>query len=318
MSDGAAWLFVPLQIVFVDLLLGADNAVVIALACRSLPPPKTGKGIAFGTAGAIVLRLVLTTFANAMLAIPLVRLILAWTLIVIALNLRVDAAAAAAAVSRRATASGDFFSAVLIIAFADAAMSLDNVVALAAIARGNFWLLSVGVAASIPILAYGSLILANLPRRAPLLVTFGAALLGWIAGDLAISDPVVAGWANANAPALVAIAPLLGVAAVLGNMRSGARIPPRPPGPARVVPADPAPPPPVAAAALPAHAALPGSPKRVVVENSARPPNADKTGSPSRRPEERIAVVGAIVLAAIVGLILLFAAFFDVLTLLRR
>ena len=317
MSDGAAWLFIPLQILFVDLLLGADNAVVIALACRSLPPSETGKAIAFSTAGAIVVRLILTTFANAMLAIPLVRLIGAGTLIVIALNLRVDPAAAAA-VSRRAAASGDFFFAVLIIAFADAAMSLDNVVALAAIARGNFWLLSVGVAASIPILAYGSLILANLPRRAPLLVTFGAALLGWIAGDLAISDPVVAGWANANAPALVAIAPLLGVAAVLGNMRSGARIPPRPPGPARVVPADPAPPPPVAAAALPAHAALPGSPKRVVVENSARPPNADKTGSPSRRPEERIAVVGAIVLAAIVGLILLFAAFFDVLTLLRR
>ena len=85
---------------------------------------------------------------------------------------------------------------------ADAAMSLDNVVALAAIARGNFWLLALGVLLSIPVLAYGGFILTASCGRAPEIVTLGAALLGWIAGDMAVTDPLVSGWIDANAPAL--------------------------------------------------------------------------------------------------------------------
>jgi hypothetical protein len=96
-------------------------------------------------------------------------------------------------------------------------MSLDNVVALAAIARGSFWLLAIGVALSLPILGFGGMLLHELLRRAPALVAFGAALLGWIAGGMAISDPVIAPWANANAPGLVAIAPALVAAFVWLN-----------------------------------------------------------------------------------------------------
>ena len=96
-------------------------------------------------------------------------------------------------------------------------MSLDNVVALAAIARGNFWLLAIGVALSLPILGFGGMLLAELLRARRALVAFGAALLGWIAGGMAISDPVIAPWANANAPGLVAIAPALVAAFVWLN-----------------------------------------------------------------------------------------------------
>ena len=86
--------------------------------------------------------------------------------------------------------------------FADAAMSLDNVVALAAIAGGNFWLLAIGVLISIPILVYGAVILTRIIRRAPEIFDIGAAFLGWIAGGMAVTDPLVAGWVQANAPAL--------------------------------------------------------------------------------------------------------------------
>ena len=86
MIDTAGWLFLLLQIFFVDLLLGADNAIVIALACRRLPPEDTRRAVLFGAAGAIVLRLVMILFANALLGVPLVKLVGAWTLLVIALN----------------------------------------------------------------------------------------------------------------------------------------------------------------------------------------------------------------------------------------
>jgi hypothetical protein len=118
---------------------------------------------------------------------------------------------------RRHGAAPDLWSTAAVIVVADAAMSLDNVVALAAIARGSFWLLAIGVALSLPILGFGGMLLHELLRRAPALVAFGAALLGWIAGSMAISDPVVAPWANANAPGLGAIAPALVAAFVWLN-----------------------------------------------------------------------------------------------------
>jgi hypothetical protein len=130
-------------------------------------------------------------------------------------------------------------------------MSIDNVVALAAIARGNFWLLAIGVALSLPILGYGGMLLHNLLSRAPGLVAFGAALLGWIAGDMAISDPAVAPWANANAPGLVAIAPALGAAFVwlhgLVALKEASPVtipePPAPSTPIAFKPTTPTPPP---------------------------------------------------------------------------
>ena len=213
LGDGSSWLFLTLQILIVDLLLGADNALVIALACRLLAPEDVRRAATIGVAGAIVFRLVMTVLATSLLAIPLVKIVAALALTAIAMNISGGGLDAPAPMRRRGAPS-DLWSAAAVIVVADAAMSIDNVVALAAIARGNFWLLAIGVALSLPILGYGGMLLHKLLSRAPGLVAFGAALLGWIAGDMAISDPSVATWANANAPGLVAIAPALRAALV--------------------------------------------------------------------------------------------------------
>src|SRR5277367_3680003 len=127
--DGAAWIVVLVQILCVDLLLGVDNAVVIAFACSRLPAEETRRAVMLGAVGAI--------------------------------------------------------------------------------AVGSFWLLALGVVLSIPIIAYGSLILTQIIRRAPEILTLGAVVLGWIAGEMAVSDPLVSGWIQTNAPALAALAPPL-------------------------------------------------------------------------------------------------------------
>jgi YjbE family integral membrane protein len=217
LGDGSNWLFVPLQILVVDLLLGADNALAIALACRSLAPEDMRRAVTIGVAGAIVFRLVMTVVATSLLTIPLVKIVAALALTAIAMNISSGGGLDAPAPIRRRGAAPDLWSTAAVIVVADAAMSLDNVVALAAIARGSFWLLAIGVALSLPILGFGGMLLHELLRRAPALVAFGAALLGWIAGGMAISDPVIAPWANANAPGLVAIAPALVAAFVWLN-----------------------------------------------------------------------------------------------------
>ncbi len=218
-GGGAAWLVIPVQIFFVDLLLGADNALLIGLACRSLGPEDTRRGIAIGVGGAVVLRLLLTIVATSLLTIPFVKLIGAVVLILISLNVSGGHASSERPQSSPSRTRTNIWSAASVIVLADAAMSLDNVVALAAIARGNFWLLAVGVALSLPVLAYGGIILTTLLRSAPGVVTLGAALLGWIAGEMAITDPLIAGWADANAPGLVAVAPALGAVFVFLGSR---------------------------------------------------------------------------------------------------
>jgi YjbE family integral membrane protein len=227
-SAAGSWIIIPIQIFFLDLLLGADNAVVIAMACRSLRPDDTRKAIFIGTGGAVLFRFVMTISAVWLLAAPFVKLGGALILVVIALNLiaqdqsgELDGLASAAPSS--ASARGGLWSAALLIVVVDATMSLDNVVALAAIARGNMWLLAAGVLFSIPVLMSGSLILANLLQRYPALVTVGCGVLGWVAGGMAVDDPAIAGWANINAPALIAMAPALGAAYVLVQARLMAR-----------------------------------------------------------------------------------------------
>jgi len=205
--DGAAFVF--LQIFFVDLLLGADNAIVIALACGRLPPEDARRAVLLGAAGAIGLRLVMILFANALLRVPFVKLIGAWTLVVIALNVQAREGEGEIDADASAAGAGDLLSAAAVIMFADAAMSLDNVVALAVIAAGNFWLLAAGVLLSVPILAYGGLILTQIIRLAPGILTIGVVVLGWIAGEMAVSDPLLSGWIETNAPALAALAPPL-------------------------------------------------------------------------------------------------------------
>jgi YjbE family integral membrane protein len=224
--DGAAWIFVLLQVFCVDLVLGVDNAVVIAFACSRLRVEEARRAVMFGALGAIALRLSMLAFANALLDVPLVKLVAAWTLIVIALNVRGRKADDEAYAAAGGAGAGNFLAAAAIIMLADAAMSLDNVVALAAIAGGNFWLLTLGVLLTIPIIAYGSLILTQIIRRAPEILTLGAVILGWIAGEMAVSDPLLSGWVQSNAPALAVLAPTL-VAVFVWAAGPGAQRPPR-------------------------------------------------------------------------------------------
>ncbi len=295
-GDGAAWLVIPVQIFFVDLMLGADNALLIALACRSLGAEETRKAILLGTSGAILARLVLAVMASSLLAVPLVKLAAAWLLIVIALNVSAQRGPHDGQDRPDAVAGADLWSVATVIVVADAAMSLDNVVALAAIARGNFWLLLAGVAFSIPLLAYGGLILTTLVRGAPGLMAIGAALLGWIAGDMAVSDALVGHWANAEAPGLVAIAPALGAAFVL---LYGWLTPSRPPP--RSIPL-----------ARPARAARPAVPASAPPRPPApQPPRPSEPAPAPDSREDRLAVIGVLILAVIAGLALMIVTYLD-------
>jgi YjbE family integral membrane protein len=319
--DGPAWIVVLVQILCVDLLLGADNAIVIALACSRLPAEETRRAVMLGAVGAIALRLGMLAFANALLDVPLVKLVAAWTLIVIALNVRARKAGEEALVTTGgASAGGDFVTAAVVIMLADAAMSLDNVVALAAIAGGSFWLLALGIVLSIPIIVFGSLILSGIIHRAPAILTLGAVVLGWIAGGMAVSDPLVAGWVQANAPALAVFAPALGAAFVwLAGEGAERRSPRRAIEPARAVWI--APPPrlavdpsqPVVADLEGMHdpAPEPAPRKEHWPLIAAEPPS---TRAPGGWSEERAVVVGFVILAAIAGIIIFVASFLDSLT----
>ena len=321
LSAGAAWLAIPLQIFVVDLLLGADNALLIAVACSGLSPQDARRAATVGAGGAIVLRLLLATIAASLLTVPLVKLIGAWTLVVIALNVSADALHALPT-REPGTARRDLWAAATAIVVADAVMSLDNVVALAAIARGNFWLLAAGVVVSIPVLAYGGVVLSAALRAAPWLVKLSAALLGWIAGDMAVTDPLVGGWIAANAPALAAIAPALGALFVFFADPSA-----RPPTPAPSAAGRPAP------GALPAKPALAAPqpprprPKLVAAEAASatpaatapKPPQSEpaepearvERGRLAMSPEDRFAVIGVLVLALIAGIVLMLVSYLD-------
>jgi YjbE family integral membrane protein len=312
--DGAAWIFVLLQIFFVDLLLGADNAIVIALACRKLPFEDARRAVLLGAIGAIVLRLGMILLANALLGVPLVKLIGAWMLVVIALSVKArneDENGAAGS----ATGAGDFLSAAAVIMFADAAMSLDNVVALAAIAAGNFWLLAAGVLLSIPILAYGGLILTQIVRHAPEIMTIGAVILGWVAGEMAVSDPLLSSWIQADAPALAVLAPPLVAVFVWVAGQGAQKVERQALGSAtrqatRLASESPRPPAlelgrEAAPSAIAPLAALLDEPPPVFA--------AVALEAPARRgwSEERVVVLGFVVLAAVAGLIIFIASFFD-------
>ncbi len=186
MSDPAFWVAVP-QIIMIDILLGGDNAVVIALACRNLPDHQRKKGIAWGVAGAIGLRVVLIFFAIHLLALPFLNIVGAILLLWIGMKL-IDCGDDG---EHQVASSTTLFGAVKTIIIADAVMSLDNVVAVAGAAHGNMYLVVFGIAVSIPIILFGSHFVLRLMDRYPLVITLGAGLLGWIAGQMVLNDALL-------------------------------------------------------------------------------------------------------------------------------
>ncbi|MDH5330013.1 MAG: TerC family protein, partial [Aquincola sp.] len=200
-----------MQIIGVNIVLSGDNAVVIALAARSLPAHQQKKAVAWGSGAAVVMRIVLTVVAVELLRLPYLKLVGAGLLLWIALQLLLPEHDG----ESEATASSNLMSAIKTILVADLVMSLDNVIAVAAAAKGSVVLLIIGLAISIPLVIFASTLLLTLMTRFPIIITLGAALLGWVAGEMAISDPAVRGWIDAQMAFLHYVAPALGAAGVV-------------------------------------------------------------------------------------------------------
>jgi YjbE family integral membrane protein len=184
---GAAFWAAVLQIIFINMLLSGDNAVVIAMACRSLPQREKIWGMVIGAGVAVLLRLIFTGIVGRLMLLPYLKLAGGVALIYVAAKLLVPEQSDRSKVQ----AVSHLWRAVWIVVVADIVMSLDNVIAVAAIAKGSVVLLAIGLAASIPIILAGAALIMMLIDRAPVLVWAGAGLLGWIAGEVISTDPQV-------------------------------------------------------------------------------------------------------------------------------
>ena len=201
--DSAAFALLVTQIVGVNLVLSADNAVVIALAARSLPRRERAQAIVFGSTAAVALRIVLTIAALELLKLPYLKLAGAALLLWIAVKLLLpDRNDAAAVVSKTTVAS-----AITAILLADLVMSIDNVLAVAAAAKGSVAALVVGLALSIPLVVLGSALLVKFMQRWPAIIALGAALIGWVAGELIVAEPALAALLDAAGSVLRWVVP---------------------------------------------------------------------------------------------------------------
>jgi YjbE family integral membrane protein len=208
---------VVLQIIIIDLLLGGDNAVVIALACRNLHPNQRRKGIIWGTAGAIILRVILVAFAVVMLQIPFLKLVGGILLLWIGYKLMVQEDEE----EHNLNAPDKLFAAIKTIIIADIVMSLDNVLAIAGAAgqvdntAHQIGYVIFGLIVSIPIIVAGSRIVLYLIDRFPIIVTAGAGLLGWIAGGMMVTDPALVKRFGEGLESYTTIAGIAGAIAVM-------------------------------------------------------------------------------------------------------
>ena len=177
-----------LQIIAIDIILGGDNAIIIALACRNLPARQKRLGILWGTAGAIILRVILVFFASTLLTVPSLKLIGGVLLLWIGVKLLAEEDDLDEGSIKQ---SGSLMEAIRTIIIADFVMSLDNSIAIAAAAKGNMYLVVFGLVLSVPIIIAGSAIILKLMSRFPVIISMGAGLLGWLAGDLIVHDPLL-------------------------------------------------------------------------------------------------------------------------------
>jgi YjbE family integral membrane protein len=199
-----------LKIIGVNIVLSGDNAVVIALAARSLPRRQQKQAIFWGSGAAIVLRILLTLFAVALLALPWLKLIGSALLLWIGIKLLVSEEE-----EPGVTASDNLLIAIRTILIADLVMSLDNVIAVAAAAGGHWGLMIVGLAISIPIVVFGATLLVKLMERFPVIITIGAALIGFVAGEMAWEDIAIAEWTSPYPPSMKYIPALFFAALVV-------------------------------------------------------------------------------------------------------
>lgn len=218
MIDSKIWADL-LKIAFVNILLSGDNAVVIALACRALSDRQKKKAIFWGTALAVMLRIILTSVAALLLHIAYLKLVGSLLLVWIAVKFLLPEDESYGGRQD----SSEFFSALRTIIIADLVMSLDNVVGVAAAAEGRVGLLIVGLLMSMPLVIYGSTLMLKILSRFPVFVLLGAALLGYIAGEMAMSEEVFATWLEGHPSPFASFIPLLFAAFVVVVGKSTAR-----------------------------------------------------------------------------------------------
>lgn len=213
MSHPAFWLAV-VQVIWINILLSGDNAVVIALACRGLPPKERRWGMIIGAGVASVLLIVFTGVVSVLMTLPYLKLVSAIALLWIAIKLLAPQAHDS---EDTPEAIEDLWRAVRLVVVANIVMSLDNVIAVAAVAKGDYVLLTLGLVVSIPIVIAGSAIILALLERFPILIWGGAAVLGWVAGEIFSSDQVVLNFFSGYDPEHVAlVAQIVGSATALG------------------------------------------------------------------------------------------------------
>ena len=199
------------KIIWINIILSGDNAVVIALAARSLPPEQQRKAIMFGSGAAVVLRIVLTVVAAKLLELSFLQIVGGCLLLWIGLQLLTSHDEEEGA----GKGTGTMMAAIRTILIADLVMSLDNVIAVAAAAGGNMLLLILGLAISIPLVVFGSTLMIKLMERFPVIIILGAGLIGWVGGETIMNDRLLHGFVEAN-PALHYLAAAAGAALVVG------------------------------------------------------------------------------------------------------
>lgn len=209
------WL-AALEIIVINVLLSGDNAVVIALACRNLPPAQRKWGVIWGAVGAIVLRIVLTYFAVTLLTLPYLKVIGGALLLWIGVKLIAEEEDEAEGEGGEKVAASDkLMAAVRTVIVADLVMSIDNVLGVAAAAKGSLLLLVFGLVVSIPLVIAGSQIIMRLIERFPILILAGGGLLGWVAGEMIVEDGALEPWIEGHAHVLHWAVPVAGVLLVV-------------------------------------------------------------------------------------------------------
>lgn len=199
-----------LTIIGINIVLSGDNAVVIALACRTLPPRQQSLGIAFGAGAAVLLRIVFTVFIAYLLTVQFLKIAGGLLLFWVGYKLMTEEGG-----DDDVAAGASLWQAVRIVVIADAVMSLDNVIAVAAAAHGNTVLLIAGLVISIPMVVYGATLLIKLIERFPVIVPAGAAMIGYIGGEVLVSDTAIHDWLEQHLVWLRHVAPVVGAVAVI-------------------------------------------------------------------------------------------------------
>ena len=183
------------KIILLNIVLSGDNAIVIAMAARSLPADRQRQAIVYGSAGAVFFRIVLTVSALTLLALPYLKMIGAFLLFYIGTMLLAEEES-----EGQVPHHGTLAAAIRTILIADLVMSLDNVLGVAAAAKGNVALLAAGLVISIPLIAFGSSLILMLMQRVPAIIVLGAALLGYLSGEMLFADIAVQPWLLAHLP----------------------------------------------------------------------------------------------------------------------